>query len=362
MTPRLEINLDALSHNTRQLVTRLAPLGIALTAVTKVTLGDPVIAQRLLDAGATALGDSRIDNIRRLRDQGINAPCVLLRSPAPSQVDDTVRYADISLNTEPEILMQLSRAAVAQGRQHKVILMAELGDLREGIMATDLCEVAAICRNLANLELIGIGTNLACFGGVRPALNNMDELSWLAREVEASLGCQLQIISGGNSANFDWLTAEARSDIDPARQCQLNRVNNLRLGEAIYLGCETLHRTPLDGLRQDAFTLVAEVIESKTKPSVPKGDIGLDAFGKIPVFESRGDIQRSILDLGRQDIPPDGLTPDADGLEILGASSDHLILNSQHQPLNVGDEVRFQLDYAALLMAMTSPFVSKVYV
>jgi len=359
MTPRLEINLSALSHNARQLVARLAPRGIALTAVTKVTLGDPVIARLLLDAGATSLGDSRIENIRKMRDEGISAPCMLLRSPAPSQVDDTVRYADISLNTELEILTQLSRAAVAQGRQHKVILMAELGDLREGILTQDLCEIARQCHTLDSIELLGIGTNLACFGGVRPALENMDELSWLAREVEASLGCQLQVVTGGNSANFNWLDDQANPATDPLSK--KSRINNLRLGEAIYLGCETLNRTPLDNLRQDAFTLVTEVIESKVKPSVPRGDIGLDAFGKIPVFEPRGNIQRSILDIGRQDISPDGLTPLTSGLEILGASSDHLILNSQRQPLKVGDEVRFRLDYAALLMAMTSPFVSKVY-
>ena len=203
---------------------------------------------------------------------------MLLRSPALSEVEETVRFTDISLNTEPRIISALSAASVAQKHTHQIVLMAELGDLREGLLAQDLITVARYCQTLPGIELVGIGTNLACFGGVKPALENMDELSWLAREIEARLDCQLQIISGGNSANFDWLDSEK----------ELGRVNNLRLGEAIYLGCETLNRTPIDGLRNDVFTLVAEVIESKIKPSVPSGEIGLDALVKCRYFSREG--------------------------------------------------------------------------
>ena len=35
----------------------------------------------------------------------------------------------------------------------------------------------------------------------------------------------------------------------------VGKINNLRLGESIYLGCETLHRKPIPGLFTDALTV-----------------------------------------------------------------------------------------------------------
>ena len=55
---------------------------------------------------------------------------------------------------------------------------------------------------------------------------------------------------------------------------------------------------------------------------------------------------------------PDGLLP-PEGLTILGASGDHLLLDCGKLRLRVGDEVRFGVNYSALVRAMTSPFVEK---
>jgi len=141
----------------------------------------------------------------------------------------------------------------------------------------------------------------------------------------------------------------------------IGRINNLRLGESIYLGCETLYRKPIPGLFTDAFTLVAEVIESKIKPSVPNGEVCQDAFGNIPEFQDRGQIRRAILGVGLQDVLVSGLTPGSD-IDILGMSSDHIIVDAKEIDLNVGNEVEFSLNYGALLSAMTSPYVMKRYV
>jgi ornithine racemase len=71
-------------------------------------------------------------------------------------------------------------------------------------------------------------------------------------------------------------------------------------------------------------------------------------------------MHRVIIAIGRQDVDPDGLTP-ALGRTILGASSDHLVLDAGTEPVAVGDELAFQLDYSALLRAMTSPYVAHEY-
>ncbi len=346
---RLEIDLDKIHHNARTLVERLAKRGISVTGVTKATLGSPEIANTLLRAGVSSLGDSRIENIEAMRQARVPATMTLIRSPMPSQVNRIVTHADVSFNTELDVISKLSSAAQAAKRTHGIMLMVELGDLREGIMPGDLERTVRETLRFPNIALKGIGTNLACRSGVSPDAENMAELSALADAIDATFGRVLDIVSGGNSGNLQWALSGADT----------GRINHLRLGESLPLGRETLHRQPIDGLHTDAITLVAEVIESKVKPSEPWGEMAQNAFGEKPTAADRGDISQTILALGRQDTDPDGLCPPP-GLELLGASSDHLIADSGQGNLSVGAEVTFQLNYSALVRAMTSPFVTKV--
>lgn len=348
--PRLEIDLDKIHDNARNLVEVLGELGISVTGVTKASLGSTEIADVLLNAGVSGLGDSRIENIQAMDRAGVPASMTLIRSPMKSQVERVVRYADVSFNTELDVIKELSVAARSAGRSHGVVLMVELGDLREGIMPSDVEGILQKVLQLPNIELAGIGTNLACRSGVVPDAENMAELSALANALEATFGLKLAIVSGGNSANLEW----AINGGNPGR------INDLRLGESILLGREPLYRKPIPGLHTSAITLVAEVIESKLKPSLPKGTLAQTAFGEQSVATDRGTVAQSILALGRQDIEPLGLRAPC-GIKILDASSDHLIVAGAHR-LRIGSEVTFQLDYSALLRAMTSPFVSKVIV
>ncbi|MEM7557109.1 MAG: alanine/ornithine racemase family PLP-dependent enzyme, partial [Cyanobacteria bacterium P01_A01_bin.84] len=196
-----------------------------------------------------------------------------------------------------------------------------------------------------------LGCNLACYGGIKPDNKKMQQLSALTDAVEQKFDLNLSIISGGNSANYEWYKSTK----------QVGRINNLRIGESILLGCGTVNRQPIPQLHTNAFKLIAEVIESKVKPSVPFGEIGRDAFGNIPVFTNRGTHQRAIIALGKQDTLISGLSPDRD-LEILGSSSDHTVIDSKNSDLKVGVGVNFNLDYGSLLSAMTSPFIKKQFI
>ena len=355
MVLRVEIDLDKVYHNAHELVTRLAKRGISVTGVTKATLGSIDYAKVLIRAGVFALGDSRIESIKamRLSDSGAPSKLTLLRSPMLSQVEQVVMYADMSCNTELKVIEGLSCEAQKQNRIQQVLLMIELGDLREGIMPADILDVVREVLKLPNIELKGIGTNLACRSGVSPDSTNMAQLSELANLVETTFDLTLDVVSGGNSANIRWALD------DP--QTEIGRINDLRLGESVLLGCEPLYRKPIIGLYTDAITLVAEVIESKLKPTLAKGSIAQSAFGETPVNVDRGTVRQAILAVGVQDVDPDGLRPQ-DGVSVLGASSDHLIIESVKKELLVGDEVVFQLGYNALLRAMTSPFVSTVFI
>ena len=348
--PRVEIELDKLMHNARKLAALYGSKGIRVTAVTKGVCGSHRIARALLNSGIRSFGDSRIANIQKMRESGLDAQFILVCSPMPSEVARVVEFADMSLNTEISVIRLLADHATKRGKIHRVILMVELGDLREGILPSDVESVVKETIGMQGVKLAGVGTNLACFGGVRPTEANMRELSTIAGNLQRQYGINFEVVSGGNSANYQWFVSTP----------DVGLITPLRIGEAILLGRDTLTRERIPGLYTDAFTLIAEVIELKTKPSRPYGEIAQDAFGHVPVFADKGNVRRAILALGRQDVDVSAIKPRIKA-NILGASSDHLVLDVKGPGLEVGAEVGFDVGYSALLRAMISPYVEKVY-
>lgn len=351
VTPRIEINLAKVAYNAAKLVELYGSKHIGLMGVTKTVCGAPEIATVLLEQGIHMLADSKLLNLQKMRDAGIKANFVLLRSPALSEVEAVITHADISINTELAVIYKLSEVALSKDVVHKIILMIEMGDLREGIMPDNLDGFIQKVLNLGGIKIVGIGVNFACFGGVKPNEQKMKDLSILANDIEKKFSLALSYVSGGNSANYNWFMTTDN----------VGRVNNLRLGESIYLGRETLNRMAIPELYTDAFTFVTEVIELKVKPSVPYGEIGQNAFGIYPEFEDRGQMTRAILGVGNQDVLVTGLQPIMD-IDIIGSSSDHTVIDAKENNLEVGDEVTFNLNYGALLSLMTSPYVYKQYI
>lgn len=348
--PSITIDLAIIEQNARTVTTTCARHGVTVFGVTKGTCGMPHVARAMLRGGVIGIAESRFENIMRLRQSGIDCPVLLLRSPPPSLVDDTVTLADISLNSELSVIEALSAAAVGRSRVHDVILMVDLGDLREGIWPDDLMSTVARLVELEGVRLVGIGTNLTCFGAVLPSVRNMGDLASYAEKVTAEFGVSLTYVSGGNSSSLPFLLS---GQMPPG-------VNNLRIGEAILQGGrDTFFDEPWEELDRRAFTLTGSLVEVKVKPSVPIGETGVDAFGGHPVFEDRGPRLRGILNIGREDVATDALIPLTPGVEVLGASSDHLILDVTEAAPGVGDEVSFRVGYAALLAAMTSEYVEK---
>jgi predicted amino acid racemase len=349
MAPRLEIDLQKIQYNASVLVRRLARRGIAVSGVTKANLGCPRVASAMLKGGIRKLADSRIENIEAMRRANVDAEMLLIRSPMLSQADRVVAAADVSFNTELGVIAELSRAAKRLGRHHGIVLMVELGDLREGVMPCDVENTVASILNCSNIALIGIGANLGCRSGIAADARNMGELVAITTALEAKFGILLETVSGGNSSNMTW--ALNAPDI-----C---RVNDLRLGEAILLGNDPHQDTAIPGLHTDAIILVAEVIEMKSKPATPWGDFGHMPFPNSHAPALRERVSQAILAIGHQDVDPAGLRPSR-AITVLAASSDHLIVDAAGTDMAPGTEVSFGLDYRALLRAMTSPYVAKV--
>jgi len=349
--PYLAIDLDKIEHNARTIVELCRGHGISVVGVTKCTGGNPEIAKAMRRGGVIAIGESQLQNVHRLKSAGVDGPFMLLRLPAPSEAAEVIESVDISLNSELSALVALSHAAQSRGRRHDVIVMVDLGDLREGLWPREVAKFVEQALRLPGIRVAGLGTNLACFGGVMPSEDNMRRLSEMADEVERNFDLQLQWISGANSSGLHLIAAGRM----PAR------INQARIGEAILLGRETTHRQPWSDTFQDVFSLHAEILELKRKPSTPVGERSENAFGHLAAFEDRGEIERALVNIGREEIAIEGLTPHDGRLKILGASSSYLIVDTSAAAgtFQVGDEMSFALNYGALLTAMTSEYVKK---
>jgi predicted amino acid racemase len=349
--PRLTIDLDKIEHNARTILTLCRAHGIEVAGVTKATCGNPEVARAMLRGGVSAIADSRLENIQRLKKAGVESQFMLLRLPALSRVDEVVDSVAVSLNSELAVLEKISATARRCGRVHDVILMVDLGDLREGIWPDELIPFAGEASKLSGIRIKGVGTNLACFAGVVPDEKNMHRLVELATAIEQNCDLRLDWISGINSSGLKLIASGGMPE----------RVNHARIGEAILLGRETTHREAWPETWQDAFVLQCEVLELKKKPSVPLGERSEDAFGKSPEFVNHGEIVRALLNVGREDIDVEGITPLDRRLTILGASSGYLAIDvtAATGSIQVGDTVTFSLNYSALLAAMTSEYVRK---
>jgi predicted amino acid racemase len=353
--PLLHIDIEKLRANLAVLGAALRGAGCSLALVTKSFCADEKIVGMLAASPLVDyLADSRLQNLRKCAGRG--KPTMMLRLPQACEIGDVISFADISFNSELKTMELLDAEAGRRHKRHKVILMIDLGDLREGLYFTEeerILKTAEAVMGMSNLDLCGVGVNFTCYGAVIPKKDNLSLLVSWAERIRAHCGAGLPVVSGGNSSSFYLLE---KGEL-PAG------INNLRLGEAFIVGREAAYKTGIKGAFNDAVILEAQIIEVQTKPSLPLGERGINAFGERPVFKDRGMIRRAICAVGRQDLEAGGIIPLDGGIEILGASSDHLILNvdSSERDYKPGDTVSFIPNYTALLRLFTSPYIGRVY-
>lgn len=350
MYPLLRINLEKLRKNTQIIVNLCEKRNIKVVGITKVFCAIPEVAETMVKSGVETLGDSRIRNLKKLRH--IPVPKMLLRIPMKSEVEEVVKYADISLNSEIDTIKNLSEEAKKQRKIHEIILMVDLGDLREGILKEDIFSTVEQIVKLEGIKLRGIGTNLTCYGSVIPTPDILEELVEIKNSINKRFNLDLDIVSGGNSSSLYLV----QNGLIP------RGITQLRIGEAIVLGRETAFGDKIPHTYDDVFVLEAQIVELKEKPSYPRGILGMDAFGERQVYVDRGIMKRAILGVGKQDVNMNDLIPMDNSIELIGSSSDHLIINvtNSQYPYSVGDVIKFKLRYGGILSCSTSEYVEKI--
>lgn len=349
--PRVVVDLSKIKENVKFLTKKCEENQIDVVGIAKVFSGSIEIAKVMVEGGVKYLGDSRMENLKQFKN--LDVPKMMIRLPMKSQIKEVIEHVDISLNSEISTITLLNEEAKKQNKVHKIILMIDLGDLREGILPKDVENYMDQINPMENIKLEGIGVNLTCYGGIIPSFENLGQLEKISNLIEKKYNLKLNIVSGGNSSSLDLLL----------KNNMPSKINNLRLGEALIFGRETAYGKNLEGCSYDSVKLEVEIIELKEKHSHPVGEMGLNAFGKTPTFIDRGIRTRAILAIGEQDVDHSNLKVIDEKLIILGASSDHLLLDvtDSEKKYNVGDIVEFELDYGSLLQLTTSPYVKKVF-
>jgi predicted amino acid racemase len=350
MYPRIIINTEKYKKNLRYLLDQCHKRGISVMAVSKVFCADQNLIDVMNKENVDFIADSRIENLKNIKT---DIPKVLLRIPSHGEIKEVIKHTDISLNSELSTIRLLNDEAVKLNKKHDVIIMIDLGDLREGIFdETELFSTIYEVLQMNHINLRGIGTNLTCYGGVIPTTEILQKLVDFKDKIEKKYNISLDIISGGNSSSIDLLL----NDKIP------KGINNLRLGESIVLGRETAFGDYIESTYNDVFIFESDIIELKHKPSVPIGQIGMNAFGKKPEFDDKGIILRAVLAVGKQDVDHNELIP-FDTIKAIGSSSDHIILDvsNGYNTYEVGDIIPFRLTYGSILSLMTSKYVTKSY-
>ncbi len=337
-SPRLAVNLTALTENARFLNNHISSKGISLNAVTKCFLSHERILDAYYRGGIRTFSDSRLISGRNIRIWAQNrelkgVTACLLKPPSKAEMEEAVKYFDRFYVSTIEAGKAIAKEALKQNRRVELVLMVETGDLREGFTEGELADAVDALKKEKSIILWGIGTNVACLNKNSFSKANVETLIEISKKY--FLNKQFQI-SGGNSSSLFLLK---KGELPVFK-------GELRIGEALLLGNDTVSYELYPGLKGDAFTLFAEVIEARKK-----------GYGKI----------RVVISIGKADIGSGSIAPlDFRSEELIEVrrSSDHTVFEwNGHKSVEIkpGAVVRFRPSYFALLSAFASPLVGKVF-
>jgi len=350
----IELDYQKLHQNFKFLDDFFSERNIEWGIVSKLLCGNEKYIGVLIGMGMKEFHDSRISNLRMIKKIDPDAQTVYIKPPARRVVKSLVKYADVSFNTEFDTIKLISDEAVKQNKTHKIIIMVEMGDLREGVLGDNLVEFYSSIFKLPNIKVVGLGTNLNCLSGVMPSHDKLIQLSLYKQLIEASFKVKIPFLTGGSSVTIPLLLKKML----PAG------INHFRIGETLYFGNNLVTNKTIKGMKSNVFTLYTEIVELMEKPIVPTGELGTNMAGeRIEINEADYGKSscRALLDVGLLDVDPQHLTPVKSGITITGASSDILAvdLGRNRRNIKVGDLMAFKLDYMGVLKILNSNYIDK---
>ncbi len=362
----LQINITEIKNNIIKLNKYLKAHNIEWSLITKVFSGDKDFMKQILTPDIIkdihSVGDSRLSSLKKLKELNSELITIYIKPPAAAYIDDVVRYADISLNSSLKTIAALNKSAKQQNKIHKVIIMVELGELREGVNRDDLFNFYEKVFELSNIEVVGLGSNLGCMYGVEPTYDKLLQLNLYKELIEAKHGTKLDLISGGSSITLP-LVDNGTIPKD---------INHFRIGEAVFFGKSPLKDEQFLDLNTDTFNFYTQIIELEEKGIVPDGVISESSMGHSANIK-KSDIGKStykaILDFGLLDVNQEGLEFDDKGNKFVGITSDMTVIDigdnkdkDGNKKYRIGDMICLDPNYISVARLLNSKFIEKKYI
>ncbi len=350
----LKLDKNKLKHNFDYLNELFLQNDIDWAIVTKILCGNALFLNEVLGLGIKEVCDSRLKNLELIKKLNPKIQTVYIKPPPQKSIKRVVQYADVSFNTESSTIELLSKEAVRQGKIHRITIMIELGDLREGIMGENLLNFYEKIFKLPNIEVVAIGTNLNCLNGVMPSHDKLLQLALYSQIIELKFNKKIKWITGGTSVVIPLILEKSLP----------KAINHFRVGEALFFGNNLVTEKPYENLYQDVFKLCCEIIAITHKPKTPIGQFAKNPSGEEfeIIEEDLGQYSfRAILDLGLLDININNIAPEDENIKLISASSDMLVIDLGVNPhkYQVGDSVTFCINYMGALSLLSSDYIDK---
>ena len=353
----LKVYSDRIIQNIKKINSYLGSQNIEWSLVTKMINGNKTILEKILRDDAIkevhSIADSRLSNLKVIKKIDPSLVTMYIKPPAPSLAKSIVEYADISMNSTLETIEVLSEEAGKKGKVHRVIVMIEMGELREGVLRDNVLQFYDKVFNLPHIDIIGIGTNLGCMYGIEPTYDKLIQLSLYEQLIEAKFGHNLKLVSGGSSITLPY-TLEQKLPTG---------ANHFRIGEAAYLGVSPLDNKKFKNLSTNAFEFQAEILEIEKKSYQPDGVIGEGNVGHISEKAEEADpyseSYRAIVDFGVLDVDVNNLIGKNKSISYFGTTSDMTVfdLGNSKSKIKVGHQLKFTPNYMAAARLLNSKYV-----
>lgn len=363
----LIIYKDRIKENIVTLGNYFKEKNVKWSLITKVFSGNKKFLRNILSKDIIQLinsvGDSRLSSLQNLREVNPEMHTIYIKPPALIYADEVVEYASISLNSSLDTIKKLNEAAKKVGKVHEIIIMIEIGELREGVNIDDTVQFYESAAKLPNIKVSGIGSNLGCMYGIEPSQDKFETLVELKRIIEKKFNVQLELISAGTSITLPLLED---GSLD-------SKINHFRVGEAPFFGLSPLKNERFLNLHTDTFSFNANIIELEEKKIVPEGTMSDANIGDFAEFDDASPdkvTHKAILDFGIIDVDPDNLSLAVHkDIKFVGITSDMTVIDigdnqneDGSQKFKIGDTISFNVNYMAVCRLLNSKFVSKKYV
>jgi ornithine racemase len=362
----LIIHTQKIQNNIKYLSAYFHLHNIKWSLVTKVFSGDKAFLKQVLTddviQNIDSVGDSRLTSLKNLKAVNPKLRTIYIKPPAKIYVDDIVKYADVSLNSSFSTIEALNEAAKRANKIHQIIIMVELGELREGVIRTELMNFYEKVFEFPNIEVIGIGSNLGCMYGIAPTYDKLLHLSLYKELISTKFKHDLKYVSGGTSITLPLIENKTIP----------KDINHFRVGEAAFFGLSPYANEPFKELSTDTFEFCANIIELEEKDLLPDGILSDSNIGHSAEFDAdseNGTTFKAILDFGLLDVDQKDLEFVDSDLTYVGITSDMLVINlglnktkEGKKKYSIGDQIHFKINYMSVARLLNSKFIDKKFV